>query len=67
MNLWIVTLIIGLLVVTTVVVIGITTVNAENPEEPSYTDCQGTCGPGRNCGLATCGVVSGTGGCGCGG
>jgi hypothetical protein len=66
MNLWIVALIIGLLAVTTVVVIGITTVNAESPEEPSF-DCQGTCGPEGNCGLATCGVVSGTGSCGCGG
>lgn len=42
-------------------------VNAESPEELSYTDCQGTCGPERNCRLATCGVVSGTGGRGCGG
>jgi len=67
MNLWIVALIIGLLAVTTVVVTGITTINAESPKELSCTDCQGTCGQERNCGLATCGVVSGTGGCGCGG
>ena len=67
MNLWIVALIIGLLAVTTVVVVGISTVNAESPEEPSYVDCQGTCDSEGNCGLATCGVVSGTGGCGCGG
>ncbi len=66
MNLWIVALIIGLLAITSVVVIGIATVNAENPEGSACT-YQGTCSAEGNCGLATCGVVSGTGGCGCGG
>lgn len=61
MNLWLVALITGLLAVTTVVVTGITIVNAESPEEPSYNDCQGTYGLERNYGLTTCGVVSGTG------
>ncbi len=67
MNLGIIALIIGLLAFTAIVIIGITTVNAEIPEEQSYDDCQGTCGTEGNCGLTTCGVVSGTGSCGCGG
>lgn len=67
MNLWVIALIIGLLAVTAVVVVGATTVNAESFEETPYTGCGGTCGPNGNCGSSTCGVVSGTGSCGCGG
>ena len=66
MNLWVIALVLGLLAVTAIVVTGVSTVRAESPKQISCSSCDGKCTADSNCGLSTCGAVTGTGTCGCG-
>jgi len=43
-----------------------TTNSASSSETIKCSSCGGQCDANKNCGLATCGAVSGTGSCGCG-
>ena len=61
---------------TVLLIAGTFTVMALNKTESTNSDsssstikcssCGGSCSAEKNCGLATCGAVSGTGSCGCG-
>ena len=66
MNLWVIALVLGLMVIGMVLVVSTTTVTAEEPEKIECGSCGNSCSLDSNCGLATCGAVSG-GSCGCGG
>jgi len=68
MKLWIIaSMLVGLLVLG-----GITLVNAISDDSDSViistscSSCGDSCTTESNCGLATCGIVSGEGSCGCG-
>lgn len=58
MNLWLVAgLAIGLLVVAGLVVANVST--AQEPEKISCENCGSSCSLDKNCGLASCGAISG--------
>lgn len=63
-NLTIVSVIIGLLVITGVLLAGVTTAE-KSKEKIACEDCSGFCNAETNCGLETCGAVNG-GKCNCG-
>lgn len=67
MNLWMIALVLGLLAMTAVVVMGVSTVKADGPEQLECNSCGGSCTADSNCGLSTCGALTGKGTCGCGG
>ena len=64
MELWIIALIVGLLLVAGIVVSVTTLTAADEPEEKECKSCGQACTADKNCGLASCGAVSG-GSCGC--
>jgi hypothetical protein len=64
MNIWMVLAIAaGLLVIAGLVAANVSV--AQQPEKISCSSCGGKCTADKNCGLASCGAVSG-GSCGCG-
>ena len=64
MNIWMVLAIAaGLLVIAGLVVVNVS--GAQQPEKINCSSCEGSCTADKNCGLASCGAVSG-GSCGCG-
>jgi len=73
MNKWLMLgIVIGAIAILAVTAINVTTVQAETPQSTDAqetidcSNCGNSCNAQRNCGLATCGAVSGNGGCGCG-
>ena len=68
MNLWMIgAVIVGMLAIAGVFVVSTGTVNAsEEKEITTCSTCGNSCTAENNCGLSTCGAVSG-GSCGCGG
>jgi len=73
MKTWIIaSLIFGLLIVGGMAAVNAISDNSDNTIEPvaektiSCSSCGNGCTADNNCGLATCGAVSGTGSCGCG-
>ena len=63
--------ILGVICIGLMLVAGVAVVNANATEDTteetiSCSSCGGSCNAERNCGLTTCGAVTGTGGCGCG-
>ena len=58
-------IIMGMVVIVGVVMANIGTVQADEPERVSCSSCGNSCTADSNCGLATCGAVSG-GSCSCG-
>jgi len=66
MNIWIIGAIItGMLVIAGVVMANIGIIQADQPEKVSCTSCDNSCTADSNCGLKSCGAVSG-GSCSCG-
>jgi len=67
MKLWIIATIIALLVVAGIVVsvTNVTTADEQETETIECSSCGNSCNAERNCGLQSCGAVSG-GSCGCG-
>lgn len=66
MNLWILgAIVLGLLAITGVIVFNIGTVNADESDTIACSTCGNACTAQSNCGLSSCGAVSG-GACGCG-
>lgn len=71
MKMWIIATIVMALIV--IGAVAITTMNVATADTAktdttakSCGSCNGQCSANNNCGLATCGAVSGSGSCGCG-
>ena len=65
MNLWIIaSVIVGLLIIGGVAVVNAVENNTENTEQIECSTCGNSCTAESNCGLSTCGAISG-GSCGC--
>lgn len=62
----IIAVIMGLVLVAGLVMAGISTEDvSEDQEQISCSTCENVCSTNSNCGLSTCGAVSGTGSCRC--
>jgi hypothetical protein len=69
MNIWLIAAVIaGLFIIGSFVVGNFVSADSEqqNSESFSCSTCGNSCTAENNCGLATCGAVSGSGSCGCG-